>query len=293
MKRSRFGRQSRKAVLYARYSPRPGSRITQDPEAMRTIISQWDHGQSYCDQPGNKWEVVGKYRDDEETGTTIKGRKGLDDAIAKTKAVRGVLVCYSLSRLSRSVKDALDILDDLHIHGCDVAILDTLVDTTTPHGRMLFTMVAMFAEMTANFGAKATSDAVRHYTKIGYVMSSKCPYGWKPGTEVHEVKDRTGKTSKRRIMVADEDEQITLDIMMECKAKGWSIGKIVAHLKLLGRKNRSGRTFDPKSVWNIINREESGGNPARTRANPNFVRDAVGALKDQGVERIDDAAERS
>lgn len=288
MKRRIFGRVHRKAVLYARYSPRPGGKITQDPESMRTITSQWDYARAYCDQPGNNWEVVGKYRDDEESGTSMKGRKGLDDAIAKTKAVRGVLVVYSLNRMTRCTKDALEILDDLHVHGCDVAVLDFMIDTTTPHGKLFFTMAAAVAELQAGAGAKATSDAIRHYTKTGYVMSSKCPYGWKPGTEVHEVKDQTGRVSKRRIMVPDEEEQVTLDIMMSCKAKGWSIGKIIAHLKLIGRKNRNGRTFDPKSVWNIINRELSGGNPARTTANPAFVRENVGALKDQGLERVDE-----
>lgn len=57
-----------------------------------------------------------------------------------------VLVCTKLDRLARSVPDVVRIEALLKERGAALFILDPAVDTTTPHGRLVFNMFASIAQ---------------------------------------------------------------------------------------------------------------------------------------------------
>jgi site-specific DNA recombinase len=281
VKRNRFKpfTKARKAVLYARYSPRPG-------EDCRTITSQFIHGREYC--VAQHWDIDSEWADEGITGTSTEDRLELAKAIKRVKEIRGVLVCYSMSRLARNVTDILNITDDLEENGCDLFLGDISVETTTPAGKMYFTIMAAIAQLQADQIGTTTSDCMRSYQKIGWMMGSVAPYGWKPGPDVQEVANKQGVIKRRRIMVMDEHEQDALDIMLRCHVLAWSYKKIVEHLELCGYRNRNGKKFDCKTVWKIIERERIHGNPARVTANAKFVREHIGLLKSDGSVAVEE-----
>lgn len=57
-----------------------------------------------------------------------------------------VLVVWKLDRLSRSLKDLLQIIDKIDKAGAGFKSLTEAIDTTTPAGRMMMHMVGTFAE---------------------------------------------------------------------------------------------------------------------------------------------------
>lgn len=58
-----------------------------------------------------------------------------------------VLVVTRLDRLARSTRDLLNILDNVNRHGAGFKSLkDTWADTTTPHGRLMLTVLGGLAE---------------------------------------------------------------------------------------------------------------------------------------------------
>lgn len=57
-----------------------------------------------------------------------------------------MLVVWKLDRLSRSLKDLLMIMDQIHKAGCGFKSLTEAIDTTTPAGRMMMQIVGAFAE---------------------------------------------------------------------------------------------------------------------------------------------------
>ena len=61
-------------------------------------------------------------------------RPGLQEALLEVKKHKGALVVYSLSRLSRSTRDTLELADRLEKVGADLVVLQEKVDTTTPSG---------------------------------------------------------------------------------------------------------------------------------------------------------------
>jgi DNA invertase Pin-like site-specific DNA recombinase len=76
-----------------------------------------------------------------------KRRPELEKMLAK--AYRGecsVILCRHFDRIARSTRELLEILDELRARNVDFISLNQQVDTTTPHGKLLFTMIAAFAE---------------------------------------------------------------------------------------------------------------------------------------------------
>ena len=56
------------------------------------------------------------------------------------------LVVTRLDRLGRSAKDLLDIVTSLEERGVDFEVLEQSINTKTPEGKMLFTIISSFAE---------------------------------------------------------------------------------------------------------------------------------------------------
>lgn len=57
-----------------------------------------------------------------------------------------VLVIKSLDRMSRSTKDLLTLMEMFQDKGVDLICLDSNIDTTSPYGKLVFTIFSAFAE---------------------------------------------------------------------------------------------------------------------------------------------------
>jgi len=68
-----------------------------------------------------------------------------------------VVIVYKLDRMSRSVRDLLNICHDLDGRGVEFRSLNDPIDTTTALGRCFFQMVAVFAELERSFIVERTT----------------------------------------------------------------------------------------------------------------------------------------
>jgi DNA invertase Pin-like site-specific DNA recombinase len=109
----------------------------------------------------NGCEKIVLFSDPGISGKDIKHREGLQAAI---KAIEkgDALVVYSLSRLSRSTKDTIEIAEVLDKRGADLVSISEKIDTTTAAGKMVFRMLAVLSEFERDMVTERTKMAMSY-----------------------------------------------------------------------------------------------------------------------------------
>jgi DNA invertase Pin-like site-specific DNA recombinase len=125
-----------RAALYARVSTNGHG---QDPEVQLRELRE------YCDRRG--WDVAGEYIDVGISGTREK-RPSLDRLLAEAHRRRfGAVVVWKFDRFARSVSHLLRALETFQTLGIEFVSLTEGVDTSTPMGKMVFTVLGAVAEL--------------------------------------------------------------------------------------------------------------------------------------------------
>ena len=129
-----------KIALYKRVS------TTEQSENGNSLPEQEERMLKYCD--AMKWDVFDIYTDAGFSGSNTN-RPALQRLIKDVRAhkVDKVLV-YKLDRLSRSQKDTLMLIEDIFLkNGCDFVSMSENFDTSTPFGRAMIGILAVFAQL--------------------------------------------------------------------------------------------------------------------------------------------------
>ena len=87
------------------------------------------------------------------------------------------LVVYSLSRLARSTRDAIDIAERLAKSDADLVSITEKIDTTTSMGRFFFTTIAALAQLERDQISERTCIALAHKRSKRQRVSGHIPYG--------------------------------------------------------------------------------------------------------------------
>lgn len=127
-------------AIYCRVS------TTEQAEHGYSIKEQEDRLRSYCDALG-----LGKpkaYIDAGHSGAKID-RPSLQLLIHDVKLHKiDKVIVYKLDRLSRSQKDTLTLIEDVFLaNGCDFVSISENFDTSTPLGRAMIGILAVFAQL--------------------------------------------------------------------------------------------------------------------------------------------------
>lgn len=162
----------RPAVTYRRVSTDRQAREGQSLSSQKELL------QGYCVQ--RDWRIVRHCEDAGKSGRSRDSREGLEEALSLVKKQHGVLVVYSLSRLARSVIDAANILNELRAAKADLAVYDMSLDTTTPHGELVFNIFASIAQFESQqIGERVRVVNERTVSRLGYRTQGRQPIGWK------------------------------------------------------------------------------------------------------------------
>jgi len=92
------------------------------------------------------WTIYKEYIDQSFTGANTNRPAFLDMMEAARKRKFDVLLVWKLDRLSRSLKDLINTLDELGSCGIDFVSYDNNLDTSTPTGKLVFQIVGAVAE---------------------------------------------------------------------------------------------------------------------------------------------------
>lgn len=131
----------------------------------------------YCEYKG--WWVFKHYEDAGKSGKSIQGRPAFMEMLehAKQGKFSGILVT-KFDRAFRNVKEALTLLDDLRKQKVDFISITENIDTTTPMGKAMFTMISTFAELERGLTGDRNKDIMRNKFMQG-IIPGKPPFGYR------------------------------------------------------------------------------------------------------------------
>jgi len=114
------------------------------------------------------WELVAIYEDAAASGKSLNGRPGLQSALMAIEGGEaGALVVAKLDRLSRSLLDFAGLMDRSKRRGWSLVALDLGVDTTTPQGEVMASVLAAFAQFERRLIGQRTKDALAERRAAG------------------------------------------------------------------------------------------------------------------------------
>jgi site-specific DNA recombinase len=172
------------------------------------------------------------------SGKRADNRPGLQQAIEAACKSRGVLVVYSLSRMSRSVADTLAIADRLERAGADLVSLTESIDTTTAAGKMMFRMLSVLAEFERDLVSERTAGALAHKKATGERVGG-IPFGSRLAAD-------------GVALVPDDAEQAVIALVRQLAAAGESTRAIAERLNTDGVATRTGGRWHQTQVVRIL-----------------------------------------
>lgn len=176
------------------------------------------------------------------SGGHAHNRPALQAALADVTKRKGILCVYSLSRLARSTRDALEIAERLDKADADLASLSERIDSTSAAGKMIFRMLAVLAEFERDQVAERTKGAMAHLRAKGKRISGRIPYGFSLASDGENL-------------VSLPAEQEAIALMRRLRADGLTLAGIATALTERGIPSKMGATWTPATVGRILNRE--------------------------------------
>lgn len=150
--------KSTSAAIYCRVSTNNG----QDPELQARELRE------YCQRRG--WDVFDCYVDVGVSGKK-DSRPQLNRMMRDAHARRfDVAVCWRFDRFSRSVSHLCRALETFHALGIQFVSLCEQVDTTTPTGKLVFTILGAVAEGERNLIAERVRAGLRNARAKGKTL---------------------------------------------------------------------------------------------------------------------------
>lgn len=228
-----------RAVLYARFSPRP------DKDECLSCERQLERCTKYCQMmtvTRKSYEICGGYSDEGVSGGVID-RPGLNDALEHLRELDGekVLVADTASRIARDMLVALGIRHQVERAGGSIEYADGTPPLTTPEGELFNNILAAFASYERSRIRAATSRGIKRRQEAGEHWG-KAPVGWE--------RNETGR------LIPCESEQEAIQDAMELSELAGIVSANVAEILTARHGQFRGKPWSDRTVRKIVSEYE-------------------------------------
>jgi site-specific DNA recombinase len=219
------------AVGYIRVSTEGQVQNGVSLDAQRARIQAWAEYHQYS--------LGAVHVDEGISGGKLTNRPAAQQAIAEACKRKAALVVYSLSRLARSTKDAIDISERLHKAGADLVSVSEAIDTTTAAGKMVFRMLAVLAEFERDLVSERTTMALRHLKHQKRRIGRWLPYGFDLDLDGQHLTENPA-------------EQETIALIRQWRDSGQSLRAIAYMLNAKGIPAKRGGAWSHVAIHRVL-----------------------------------------
>jgi len=213
-------------------------RVSTEEQATEgvSLDAQQEQIKTWC--KANEYELTEVFVDAGLSGRQMRKREGLQKAL---KAISNdtALVAYSISRLARSLPDMLNICEQIDRKGGDLVSLTEQIDTTNAAGRMMFNMLAAFAQYESEIIGERTKSAMQYKRSKGEKYCHIVPFGY------DEVNGR--------LIKVDKEIKIVKRIIRKHQ-QGISLRDIANKLNDTGVSTKQGGKWHASTIRQVIKR---------------------------------------
>ncbi len=221
-------------------------RKSKDTEKGESIENQISRGIALCQL--NNWNYI-VYQDYDYSGKDTN-RPDFDRMMKDARTGKfKYLICYKLDRVSRSVNNFSSLIEELNSLGIGFICIKDNFDTTTPMGRAMMYITAVFAQLERETIAERVQDNMIDLAKKGKWNGGPVPLGFSAESETFEYQGRKKKISKL-IINSDEVELVRkiYDMYLDMK----SIRGIGVKLNNNGIRTKNGSYWSDNQVSRVL-----------------------------------------